>query len=240
MSTFNVPLELLCPLGNGWVTKLKTPFNILKHFTFKVVPRELEHTCECRYKNTFQQPDALTHNPKVAGSNPAPATKSITGRLRSNSRPSLFSGDNNLSGLLSKISRLSPADMQLLGSLIQSKPASILTNPSDGIQDWQNELNIRGLSPRTIRLYTTAIRQVFRQYPNPTSQTIRAYLADRLVAVSPTKVRNDQKGLKSFFNFLQEQGLWLDNPVKGMKLLKVAKVIRQAPDKVDVDKLLKA
>ena len=34
--------------------------------------------------------------------------------------------------------------------------------------------------------------------------------------------------------------MWLDNPVKGMKLLKIAKVIRQAPDKEDVDKLLKA
>jgi site-specific recombinase XerD len=130
--------------------------------------------------------------------------------------------------------------MQLLGSLIQTKPASILATPSDGIKDWQNELNIRGLSPRTIRLYTTAVRQVFEHYPNPTSQTIRSYLADRLVAVSPTKVRNDQKGIKSFFNFLEEQGLWLDNPVKGMKLLRIAKVIRQAPDKEDVDKLLKA
>ncbi|MGA9099732.1 MAG: tyrosine-type recombinase/integrase, partial [Methanotrichaceae archaeon] len=123
---------------------------------------------------------------------------------------------------------------------IQSKPASILAAPADGIQDWQNELHIRGLSQHTIDLYSKTVRKVIQQYPNPTNQTVRSYLADRLVAVSPTKVRNDQKALKSFFNFLEEQGLWLDNPVKGMKLLKIAKVIRQAPDKEDVDKLLKA
>jgi site-specific recombinase XerD len=84
------------------------------------------------------------------------------------------------------------------------------------------------------------VTKVLQQYPNPTSQIIRSYLADRLKAVSDTKVRNDQKGLKSFFNFLEEQVLWLDNPVKGMKLIKVAKVIRQAPNKEDVDKLLNA
>ena len=179
------------------------------------------------------------HNPKVAGSNPAPATKKNKKPV-SQEAGFFISKDTNLSGLLSKISKLSPADIQLLGSLIQSKPASILATASDGVRDWQNELNIRGLSPRTIRLYTTAVRQVFEKYPNPTSQTIRSYLADRLVAVSPTRVRNDQKGIKSFFNFLEEQGLWLDNPVKGMKLLRIAKVIRQAPDKEDVDKLLKA
>jgi len=179
------------------------------------------------------------HNPKVAGSNPAPATKKNKKPV-SQEAGFFVSKDNNLSGLLSKISKLSSADMQLLGSLIQSKPASILATPSDGIKDWQNELNIRGLSPRTIRMYSATLRQVFKQYPNPISQTVRAYLADRLVAVSPTKVRNDQKGIKSFFNFLEEQGLWLDNPVKGMKLLRIAKVIRQAPDKEDVDKLLKA
>jgi len=179
------------------------------------------------------------HNPKVAGSNPAPATRSITKPV-SQEAGFFVSKDNNLSGLLSKISRLSQDDIQLLGTLIQSKPASILVTPADGIQDWQNELNIRGLSQHTIDLYSKTVKKVIQQYPNPNNQTIRAYLADRLVAVSPTKVRNDQKALKSFFNFLQEQGLWLDNPVKGMKLLKVAKVIRQAPDKEDVDKLLKA
>jgi len=179
------------------------------------------------------------HNPKVAGSNPAPATKSIIKPV-SQEAGFIVSKGNDLSGLLSKIAQLPQSDRQLLGSLIQSKLASILATPADGMQDWQNELNIRGLSPRTVKLYTCTIKKVFEQYPNTTNQTVRAYLADRLVKVSPTKVRNDQKALKSFFNFLEEQGLWLDNPVKGMKLLRVAKVIRQAPEKEDVDKLLKA
>jgi len=112
--------------------------------------------------------------------------------------------------------------------LLQSKPASILTKARDGIVDWQNELNIRGLSPHTVDLYSRTVNKVLRQYPNPTSQEIRAYLAKRLKVASQTKVRNDQKALKSFFNFLEGQGLWLDNPVKNMKLIKVAKVIRQA------------
>jgi hypothetical protein len=49
----------------------------------------------------------------------------------------------------------------------------------------------------------------------------RPHLVDGCKAVSATKIRNDQKVLKSFFNFLQEQDLWPDNTVKGMKLIKV-------------------
>jgi site-specific recombinase XerD len=177
------------------------------------------------------------HNPKVVGSNPTPATKLNIGAEQKCSAFSV-SKDNDLQSLLLSILQLPLSDRQLLDSLIKSKPASTLTSPCDGILDWQNELNIRGLSPRTVRLYSQTVKKVLTQYPSPTSQEIRAYLADRLDGVSQTKVRNDQKGLISFFNFLEGQKLWIDNPVKGMKLIKVAKVIRQSPDKEDVDKLL--
>jgi hypothetical protein len=61
--------------------------------------------------------------------------------------------------------------------------------------------------------------KVLRLYPNPTSQQIRAYLADRLKVASQTKVRNDQKALKSFFNFLEGPGLWLDKENNRKKLI---------------------
>jgi len=179
------------------------------------------------------------HNPKVVGSNPTPATNE---EMKAEQKcPAFFISENNdLQSLMLSVLKLSQTDRQLFNSLLQSKPASILNMPSDGIVDWQNDLNIRGLSPHTVDLYSRTIKKVLKLYPNPSSQEIRAYLADRLKVISQTKVRNDQKGLKSFFNFLEGQGLWLDNPVKGMKLMKVNTVIRQAPNKDGVDKLLNA
>ena len=46
--------------------------------------------------------------------------------------------------------------------------------------------------------------------------------------------------MNSFFSFLEEQGLWITNPTKGMRLIKVTKVIRKSPPKEDVQKLLAA
>ena len=129
------------------------------------------------------------------------------------------STNSDLQLLLLSILKLPQADRQLLNSLLQSKPASILTTPSNGVTDWQNDLNIRGLSPNTVDLYSRTVMKVLRVYPNPTSQQIRAYLADRLKVASQTKVRNDQKALKSFFNFLEGPGLWLDKENNRKKLI---------------------
>ena len=69
---------------------------------------------------------------------------------------------------------------------------------------------------------------------------MRKYSVDRLEKVSAIKVRNDQKALRSFFNFLESEGLWYDNPAKSLQLIKTNKVTRHAPDKEHVDKLLSA
>ncbi|MGD0794697.1 MAG: tyrosine-type recombinase/integrase [Dehalococcoidales bacterium] len=147
---------------------------------------------------------------------------------------------SNLQTILTDLQALSPADRQAIAQMLQSGPASILKKPGDGVTDWQSELRLRGLAEGTIELYSRTVRKLLERYPAPTNREVRAYLAERLKVVTPTKVRNDQKALKSFFGFLEEQGLWLANPVKGMKLMRVAKVTRQAPPADDVDKLLKA
>jgi len=98
----------------------------------------------------------------------------------------------------------------------------------------------RGLAEGTISLYTSTTNKFLDHYPMPTTRDVRNYSVMRLQQVTPTKVRNDQKALRSFFSFLEAEGLWLDNPTKGMQLLKVKRVIRQAPEKEHVDKLLGA
>jgi integrase/recombinase XerD len=98
----------------------------------------------------------------------------------------------------------------------------------------------RGLAEGTIALYTSAVKKFLAIYPQSSIRDVRNYSVQRLEHVTPIKVRNDQKALRSFFNFLEAEGLWLENPTKGLKLLKTKKVIRQAPEKEYVDKLLLA
>jgi len=148
--------------------------------------------------------------------------------------------NSNLQSILTALQKLSPADKQVLIQVLQFGPKSILKKPADGVTDWQSDLRLRGLTEGTIELYSRTVRKLLEQYTIPTNREVRAYLAERLKVVTPTKVRNDQKALKSYFNFLEEQGLWLTNPVKGMKLMKVAKVIRKAPPTEDVQRLLEA
>jgi site-specific recombinase XerD len=98
----------------------------------------------------------------------------------------------------------------------------------------------RGLAEGTIKLYTHTVNRFLESYPLPTTRDVRNYSVMRLQKVTPTKVRNDQKALRSFFNFLENEGFWLNNPTKGLQLLKTKKVIRQAPEKEHVDQLLRA
>ena len=86
--------------------------------------------------------------------------------------------DSNLESVLLTVSRLPQEHKRLLSSLLQSEPASILTVPSDGVMDWRNDLDIRGLSPDTVDLYSRTVNRVLKQYPNPSSQEIRSYLAE--------------------------------------------------------------
>ena len=72
------------------------------------------------------------------------------------------------------------------------------------------------------------------------TRDLRNYSVNRLKQVTATKVRDDQKALRSFFNFFEAEGLSLDNPVKGLVLLKTKKVIHQAPEPEHVATLLRA
>jgi hypothetical protein len=121
--------------------------------------------------------------------------------------------NSNLQSVLTSLQKLSQTDRQRIIEALQSKPSSLLGKPGDGYNDWQNELRLRGLTQGTIELYSRTVRKVLERYPLPTARDIRGYLAERLELVTPSKVRNDQKALKSFFGFLEEQGsgLWLLN-----------------------------
>jgi integrase/recombinase XerD len=146
----------------------------------------------------------------------------------------------NLQSILTVLSQLTPDERAEIKKALTTTQLPTLTKPIDGLSDWINELRLRGCAQGTIDMYSRTAKKLLEQDPIPTAGSIRSNLAERLKVVTPTKVRNDQKALKSFFGFLEEQKLWPDNPTKGMKLIKVRKVVRQAPDKEDVLKLLTA
>lgn len=144
-----------------------------------------------------------------------------------------------IKSLLDQIAKLSPEEKELLFSQAQGK-VSTLSSPAEGLSDWLADLTVRGLAEGTVDMYTRTVKKFLARYPMPTSQDLRNYCVERLQQVSPSKVRTDQKSLRSFFNFLEVEGLWLNNPAKSLKLIKVKKVIRQAPDEASVQKLLGA
>jgi integrase/recombinase XerD len=149
--------------------------------------------------------------------------------------------------LLNEIAKLSQEEREQLSTLIQGK-TSLLGSPAEGLKDWEAEMVARGLSKGTITMYLRSVKKFLELYPMPTSRDLRNYAVQRKETrydgkpggVSDSKIRNDQKSLRSFFNFLEGEGLWVDNPAKKLRLMKTDKVIRQAPDKENVDKLLDA
>jgi len=169
------------------------------------------------------------------GSNPSAATTNFTHpHAVDESHPP------NFNSLLKQIEHLSQEERNALFSIALSGKASILNSPVEGIEEWKNHMIAQGLAEGTITLYTRTIEMFLERYQMSTPRDVRNYSVQRLQKVTPTKVRNDQKALRSFFNFLEGEGLWLNNPTKGMQLLKVKRVIRQAPEKEHVDKLLTA
>ena len=145
-----------------------------------------------------------------------------------------------LESILQALPQLTQDERSEILSYLNPKPQNKLEKLFDGIIDWQNELKLRGYTEGTVDLYSRTIKRYLSQDANPTPNSVRAILAERLKLVTPTKVRNDQKALKSFFDFLEHNELWLDNPVKDMKLIKVKKVIRRSPREEDVLRLLNA
>jgi hypothetical protein len=144
------------------------------------------------------------HNPKVVGSSPTPATNEIeAGQIGSafsfapeesynNGMANSQVDDSNLQSILTALQKLSPADRQAVIQALQSGPVSILEKPADGVGDWQNDLRLRGLAEGTITLYSRTVTKLLEQNPIPTNRTVRAYLAERLKVVTPTKVRKSK------------------------------------------------
>jgi site-specific recombinase XerD len=153
----------------------------------------------------------------------------------------------DIKSLLNEIAKLSPEEKELLFSLAQGK-ASTFNSPAEGLQDWEADMVARGLARGSISMYLNTVKQFLAKYPLPTSRDLRNYLVWRKQnrydgkpgGISDTKLRNDGKALRSFFNFLESEGLWLANPTKSMRLIKTAKVIRQSPKPEHVHALLNA
>lgn len=144
------------------------------------------------------------------------------------------------------IKNLTPQQRQALETMLQwvvgngSGLGARLEKPADGIEAWLNKLKVDGYSPRTVREYEYLARKYLVNDPKPTPQTIRAHLARRLDVdkVSEVAVRNDQKALKSLFTFLYEEGLWGDNPMAKIKLIKERSKERECPDDEQVFALI--
>jgi len=105
---------------------LKNTRHPLVIFTFRTTSIIIEHMYYYRYKTPFHEAITLTHNPKVAGSNPAPATKKRETKVEQQCSTFFISKEDSLQSLLLKITKLPHADRLLLGSILESKPASTL------------------------------------------------------------------------------------------------------------------
>jgi hypothetical protein len=127
------------------------------------------------------------HNPEVVGSNPTPATNEIHTALQENGGLYSFqlepercyntimaskADDSNIQSILNALQKLSPADRQAILQTLQSGPKSILKTPTDGVQDWQSELRLLGLTEGTVELYSRTIRKILEQYPRNTLETV--------------------------------------------------------------------
>lgn len=144
-----------------------------------------------------------THKPLVSGSNPLAATLTHPHTIE---QPP----DSQFETLLKQLAQLSPEERNKLYFLSQSGKVSLLDSPLEGVAEWKNHMIARGLAQGTITLYTRTIEKFLEQYPMPMARDVRSYSVMRLQKVTPTKVRNDQKAFRSFFNFLEADGLWLN------------------------------
>lgn len=181
----------------------------------------------------------------VAGFEPA-----TCGKFEQSALPGCQRGTHNgnmadIKSLLDQIAKLSPEEKELLFSLAQGK-VSTLISPAEGLSDWEADMVARGLAKGTRSMYLTCVKKFLDAYPMPTSRDLRNYLVWRMShrydgkpgGVSDVKLRNDGKALRSFFNFLENEGLWLANPAKSLRLTKTARRIRQAPKPEHVNMLL--
>lgn len=159
--------------------------------------------------------------------------------------------DNKLEPTIQALQQLSPANQDLIIKMIETfaeregirvpKAGSMgLTTPAEGIPIWETMLVQERYSPRTITLYRGIVNHYLKIDPIPTSLSIRAYLAGRLKDRSSARVANERKALRSFFNYLFQEGLWMSNPMNGIKSIPVTYRGRECPEPDTVMAILKA
>jgi len=125
---------------------------------------------------------------------------------------------------------------------------STLVSPAFGFEMWKADLALRGLSPRTIELYSRHVRPLLEAYATPNEAEIKAFLAKRLQGVDAkdgdalerrkTTLRLSIEALRSFFGYLHSNRLWNQNPAARLRTPKLARRERKCPRLEDVRKLL--
>jgi site-specific recombinase XerD len=169
------------------------------------------------------------HNPKVAGSNPAPATNlplDVQAYLQTLARQLAQQMFTNF--------------FQSLGGSIpleQPIPGEV-QNLVDCVPLWVSSLKARHQSPRTITGYEADVRNYLKHDPQPTFLSIQGYIARRLDEVSPARVASERKALVSFFKFMHKSGLVPDDPTAKLDSFRVNYKERELPTRQDIDKLL--
>lgn len=185
-----------------------------------------------------------THNEQTDARPPKSAVATIDGRLE---------------GVKRALDALSPADQELVSTLvcqlaeregitIERGTKSALVSPAFGFEQWKADLELRGLSKNTIERYCCYVRAVLEACPMPTELTLKAFLAERLRDVDKADSLATERrkwliagytaALRSFFGYLYTNKLWNSNPSAHLRRPRMARRERRAPKLEEVRKLL--
>jgi integrase/recombinase XerD len=159
----------------------------------------------------------------------------------------MMDGKGKLDGTIEILRRLSPDRQGLVSSLVgqlaraqgMSTEAIGYPQPIDCIDAWVTKLRSELRSERTIEMYRYLAGQFLRECPDPTRLEVQQYLTERLDGgKSPAFVENVRKALASLFRFLHQEGLASNNPVDGLKAIRVPYSERRLPSIEDIEAVL--
>jgi hypothetical protein len=112
-------------------------------------------------------------------------------------------------------------DPSLIRTPFTAKKLYNKTDPHTHIDDWYNELRLRGTTKLTIKNYIGRIRSLLNEYPKPNIPDIKDYLIKKQQAgLSSGTIANYVKAYRSFFDYLSTQGLY-DTDCRCLRLAKV-------------------
>jgi integrase/recombinase XerD len=145
------------------------------------------------------------------------------------------------------LKRLPAESRELVASLVEqlAKGAGMDTAPAeyrlpaDSVPLWVARLRSERRSERTITMYKYWAEKFLGSFPKPTRLDVQGHLAKRLEqGKSAAAVENQRKALTSLFRFLTEEGLWPENPLEGLRHIKVQYSQKQPPSVEDVERVL--